>query len=473
MRRMGRNAVISAVVIVCLIFVSACGSNGGGNSGSSDGTAGNAGEKPQGSGSAGKGGPVTIKLTFTSGEISKEQIAEFEKANPGIKIQQVDADYNKLMTMVAAGSAPDIIRIYAATELPNYVMKGLAMDLTPRFAASSVFKEDDYLPVVNLYKYDTASGKQGIGDIYGFPKDWSQDFTLFYNKQIFQKAGIPLPSSTEPMTWTELLDLAKKLTKKQGDKVSQYGLVYYNGNTALNQDLLLLQLAQEGSSIYSDDFGKADLNKPEVKNLMNYWLDAVKSDVGPNPLNQDTTFSGDLFVNGSAAMMISGYWFTGLLRGDEKAKTHLNDFGMAPAPVMEGGTRMSPTGAAAGGIIYSKTKHPDEAWKVFEWFLGGKPADDRAKSGWGLPATKSRLALLPNTTEFDKSTLAFVNNELKYADKFIGYNPYISAQAAASLFDKHFSPVYFGKSTVDEAASKITNDMNVLIQEGKDVLGLQ
>lgn len=465
------------MIILSLMFVSACGTGNGGandagnapaNANANDGTA-----EPQAAEPSGKDGKVTVKLTFTAGEISKEQIAEFEKANPDIKIEQIDADYNKLMTMIAANDTPDIIRTFAATELPNYVMKGIAMDLTSRFDVSSVFKEDDFLPVVDLFRYDMDSGQQGIGSIYGFPKDWSQDFTLFYNKKIFEQEGIEPPSSSEPMTWTDLLALSKRLTKTEGDKVKQYGLVYYNGNTSLNQDLLLLQLAQQGNSIYSDDFSKADLNKPEVKELMNYWMDAVQSNLGPNPLNQDTTWAGDIFVNGNAAMMISGYWYTGLLRGNEKTKTHLDDYGMAPAPIMEGGERISPTGAACGGIIYSKTKHPEETWRVFEWFLGGKPADDRAKSGWGLPATRSKLDLLPNTTEFDKATLEFTKNELKYADKFIGYNPYISAQAAASLIDKHFAPVYFNKSTVDEATNKITTDMNVLIQEGKDVLGIQ
>jgi multiple sugar transport system substrate-binding protein len=418
-------------------------------------------------------GPVTVKISFYSGEISKEQIAEFEKENPGIKIEQIDADYNKLMAMMAAGNAPDIIRLYGATELPNFVIKGMAMDLSDRFKGSSVFKEDDFLPVVNLYKYDIKTGTQGVGRMYGFPKDWSQDFTIFYNKKIFDKEGIPYPSATEPMTWKQLIDLGKKLTKKEGDKVSQYGLVYYNGHTAANQDFLLLELAQMGKSIYSDDFGSSNWDTPEVKKILAQWADAVKSNIGPNPINQEATWGGNLFVNETAAMMITGYWYTGLLRGDEKAKTHLDDFGIAPAPIAEGGQRISPTGAATGAIIYSKTKHPDEAWKVFEWFLGGKPADDRAKSGWGLPSTKSKLELLPTETAFDKIALDFVNNEVKYAEKFIKYNPYIGAQAAGSLLDKHFAPVYFDKATVDEAVKNITKDMNLLIQEGKDIAGVK
>ncbi len=454
---------ITAIAIVSVLFAAGCS-----NAGTSE-QAGNDAKTSDGKSS----GKVTIKINFGDAELAKNLVAEFEKENPDIKLEQVPTDYNKLMAMIAAGNAPDIIRVIAATELPNYVIKGMALDLTPYFETSDVFKADDFLPAVNLYKYDMATGTQGTGPIYGFPKDWSQDFTLFYNKKIFEAAGIEPPDTAEPMTWQQLLDLAKKLTKKEGGKVSQYGLVYYNGHTAANQDLLLLQLAQTGKSIYSEDFSQADLTKPEVKELLHYWADAVKSNIGPNPVNQDPDWGGTSFINGKAAMMITGYWYTGLLRGDAKAKEHLDDFSMAPAPVMPGGTRMSPTGAAVGGIIYSKTQHPKEAWRVFEWFFGGKPADDRARSGWGLPATKSRLELMPNATNFDKASLEFTNNELKFADKFIGYNPYVSAQAAAAIFDKHFTPVYFGKDSVDSAADKMTKEMNILIQEGKDIAGAE
>ena len=55
---------------------------------------------------------------------------------------------------------------------------------------------------------------------------------------------------------------------------------------------------------------------------------------------------------------------------------------MIPAPIADGGTRVSPTGSATGAIINNATKHPEETWKVYEWFFGGKPAEDRAKSGW-------------------------------------------------------------------------------------------
>ena len=174
-----------------------------------------------------------------------------------------------------------------------------------------------------------------------------------------------------------------------------------------------------------------------------------------------------MFLADKLAILQSGYWFSGLLRGDEKAKTHLDDYMMIPAPIADGGTRVSPTGSATGAIINNATKHPNETWKVYEWFFGGKPAEDRAKSGWGVPAYKHLLAMIPQETAFDKQTYAVLQDELKYSGKFIEINPYLLNGDA--LLKKQLTPVYFGKATLDDAMNALNKDANKIIDEAKSV----
>lgn len=405
-------------------------------------------------------------------EFTPEMIAEFEKAHPNIKIETVAADYNKLMAMMAAGNGPDIIRTNL-TDLSGYVIKGMAYDLTDYFNKSAIFDTEDFLPIVDQFRYDTAKGKQGEGALYGFPKDWSPDYTLYYNKKMFEAAGVPLPSSTEAMTWDELAELAKKLTVRNGDKVTQYGLTYFNGNTAANQDLMNLQLLQTGSSAYGDDFKTADYAKPEVLTLLQFWSDAVNSGIGPNPKQQETDWGGQLFVDNKAAIIIAGYWFSGFLKGNELTKDRLSDFGVAPTPVMDKSNRISPTGFGTGAIIYSGTKHPDEAWAVYEWFFGDKPATERAIDGYGLPGTKKLMELLPQTSEFDKMNFDFVQNELQYNRGTLPNNPYLTYQAVNAVYEKYFTPVYFDKDTVEGAAQKMSEELNVLIREGMQLIDVE
>ena len=87
------------------------------------------------------------------------------------------------------------------------------------------------------------------------------------------------------------------------------------------------------------------------------------------------------FIDGQLAIAQYGYWFSSMLRSDPKTKDHLDDYMMLPAPVVDGGNRYSPVTGGTGAIILKQSKHPDEAFKFLEWYMAGKPADDRAKSG--------------------------------------------------------------------------------------------
>jgi len=463
---------IYPIVVLLLVFSLALAGCSGNNTSPEPGTGTNKeGTASEGGTQAGK--KVTIRIHLAEGEISKEQIESFEAEHPNIDLERVDTDFNKLMGQIAADSdtTPDIFRLMGASEFPFYASRGFALNLQPYFDRSDYFKADDLLDTTNIFRWDGQSS--GKGDIYGFPKDWAPDFNLFINKKLFEAAGIPIPSDKESLTWEQVMEYAAKLTVKEGDKVTQWGL--YDplaGGIGLNQDLMLAQLASLGQSLYTPDNNEIVLDSPEAKRIVQYWVDAVKKPVGPSSLNSDAANFIDLFSQNKLGMMIVGYWFSGLLRSNELTKSHLDDFIMLPAPVMSGGKRVEATRSGTGGIIYSKTKHPEEAWTVFEWFYGGKPADERAKSGWGLPGFKSKVELLPRETNFDKQTYAVITDDLKQLST-LPYNPYISATAFSTLLDKYMTPVYFDKDTVDGAIDKIAKEVKIQIRENKDIVGVK
>ena len=415
---------------------------------------------------------TTVTVGFNSGEFSKEQVDKFNKDHTDIKIKLIDISAaGKLQSLLASGNAPDIIRIYAASQLPSYINKGIAMNLQSYFDKSDAFSTGDFLPAADEFRYDSKTKLQGTGDLYGFVKDWSQDFTLWYNKKIFDQNNIPYPSPTEPMTWDDVYRLGKRMTVVEGGKVKQYGLGFYNSNMQANVDMLTLQAAQQGKSLWSDDFTTANFEDPAVKTLLQQYVDLVKANVGNNTINQDANFAGNTFNENKMAMFISGYWYSGMLRGAKKNPKDLETYGYAPAPVVAGGTRMDPTGAATGGIIFSGTKHVDAAWKVFEYLFGGSPADDRAKSGWGIPGFKSKMELMPQETAWDKEVLGIAKNELDYASPFLKYNPYLELTAVNTIIDKYMVPVYYGRDTLDNAAKQINQALNQAIQSGMQQAG--
>lgn len=456
------------LILSSALFLSACGNAKTATENNTDGGA-SASPSAQSTESNKNAEPVTIKVSLQDGEFTKDYIKEFETANPTIKIQREDVDTTKLAAQLATDEAPDIIRMSGVNELSSYVIRGIAMDLTKYIDTSTVINKDDFVPAVNVFRFD---GKvQGQGPIYGIPKDFSPDFSLWINKKLFANAGVAIPSETVPMTYNELFDLAKKLTIKDGNTITQYGLSL-GGKGEADLPFLMNYLLSKGVRLSTDDSGKIDFTKPEVKQALQFWVDGVKGDYGPNLVNQDKSgWAGEVFLADKLAMVQLGYWFSGVLRGDEKAKTHLDDYVMLPAPIADGGQRVSPTGGATGAIINKATKHPDEAWKVYEWFFGGKPAEDRAKSGWGLPAYKHLLPMIPQETAFDKQTYAVLQDELKYGDNFIEINPYLLN--GDTLLKKQLTPVYFGKATLDDAMIALTNDANKIIEEAISVVSIK
>lgn len=411
-------------------------------------------------------GPVTIRVALNKGEVSDDEVKEFQTNNPNIKIELEEFNAQKLAGQIATNDAPDIIRAQGAVDLTSYVVKGMAMDITPYLKKSDILKEDDFLPPVNLFRFD---GKvQGQGPLYGMPKDWSPDFTIFYNKTLFDAAGVKVPDANKPLTWNEVIDLGKKLTLKDGDKIKQYGLAL-GGKTQADLSSIMLYLASKGVKVFSDDMKTVDFTKPEVKEAVSLWVDAAKSNIGKNDINQDPApWGGDLFINNKAAMIMSGYWFSGIIRGDEKMKTHLGDYGMLPAPIVENGKRVSPTGAATGFIINKNSENPDQAWKVFEYIMGGTPAKNRASSGWGVPVLKSLLPLIPQQSDFDKRVYSQLQEEMKYSNIPLESNPFfLNGQV---LLDKYVTPVYFDKAKLEDALKDLTKNANLIIQESMNAV---
>ena len=195
-------------VLVAAIVVAACSpSTAPSDAGATSGSTSPAASTPAGSAAA---DAVTLNLWIFEGEeefLPKVKEA-FEASHPGttleITILPEEQYTTKLDTALAAGSPPDLAFMYD----PRYIKEGhmvpigdvltdRGVDLT-RFAEGplSSCTQDD-----KLYCIGTYTGA----------------LVLMYNKDLFDRAGVPYPSSTTPMTVDEYAALAKKLTVPNDD----------------------------------------------------------------------------------------------------------------------------------------------------------------------------------------------------------------------------------------------------------------
>lgn len=402
---------------------------------------------------------ATLTVMYGVGELSHDQVAAFERET-GITVTQLEYDATRLNAMLAAGIPPDFIRTQGAPEVPNLVARDLVLDLTSYFEKSDILNPQQLEPVNDVYRWDRATKTQGSGPRYGMAKDWSQDVMIWYNKKVFDKAGVPYPNATQPMTYDELLDVAKRITVQQGDRVAVYGLDAAWG--FIMQGHLLQMLAQKGETLFSPDFTEARFNTPEVRAIFKWYVDWAQAHIGPSPLNPEAAGSEVLFTAGRLGMVLYGYWFGGSVISAPK---EIQDAaGFAPAPQW-GPTRISACMAGTGAWIPKNSRHPDEAWKFMEYFMGQGPAKDRAQSGWGLPAIKPLAGDLPQTLPYQKQAVQTQRAETPYL-KILPFSPYANYNGIEALITKYIEPVMRGQETLDAACDQLNIAVNKLLQQG-------
>ncbi|MFF1253768.1 ABC transporter substrate-binding protein [Pseudarthrobacter sp. NPDC058329] len=414
-----------------------------------------------GGGGAAAGEKTTITVMTGAQDLTAELIADFESKNPDIKINHIANDPARLNTMLAAGNPPDIA-VGGAVGSANVNARGLATDLTPFLEKSSVLKEDDLQPVNDSFRWD---GKQsGKGPLYGIVKDWSQDNTLWYNTALFDKAGVPHLSETEAVSYDELLKTAKKLTVKEGGTNAVHGLGLEWGWSLYGP--MTAMIKQQGGELYNDDLTKIDFTSPEAQRAFKWYVDFAQAGVGPtslNPLPDAADFS--TFAAERMAITQDGYWFGGNFSGADALKT----VKMAPAPVM-GNTRVAPTYSGQGWWMPEKAKNKDAAWKLMEYFLGGEPAETRAKSGWGLPALKSLMEKLPQELPYQKNAYTVVQSELKHSSP-LPDSPYIQTDLVNTTIDKYLQQAIKNELSVEKACAALTDELNNALAQGKEQIG--
>lgn len=400
----------------------------------------------------------TLTIMYNKGEFSDLQVKAFESAHSGVTVKRLEYDPVALSAMLSAGRSPDVVRTTGLT-IPTYIGRGVVEDLTDRFKTSKVLQTGDLLAVNDLYRWDGKA--QGRGPIYGMVKDWSQDGTLWYNKLLFDKAKLPYPNATTPMSYDEMLAIAKKLTVKKGGHTLTYGL---SAPTWSVVGELLQGMAQQGVSLFSADFTTADFTTPAALKVLKFWADYGQSGVGDSFINPATDAT---FFSGNCGMTLLGYWYHGnIVANNPKLLPHV---GFAPAPQL-GTKRISACQSGTGGFLSSQSKNKDLAWQWFEWFFGGQPAVDRATSGWGLPGLKHLFNQIPHTTSFDQAVYKVVQSDLPY-QQIVHLSPYISQDALQAALTKYLTPVMKGQGSLNQAAKDLTAEVNKTLKQGKSLIG--
>lgn len=291
-----------------------------------------------------------------------KQIAGFKASHPNIdvKFEPVVGDYlQKLQPMIASKTEPDLFYLDASVA-PEFMDKGVVEPI------------DDYLKKhdIKLSDYEDAAVKafQWKDKTYGLAKDYNT-LALFYNKEMFEKAGIANP----PKNWDELKADAAKLTK---DGVT--GL-------SISAELPRYQpfLIQAGGSVYSD--GKATLTKAENATAIDFfYTELMKKDkVAAIPKTLGKDWAGDAFADSKAAMVVEGSW----LIPHMAQKAPNVKYGIAELPVKDGAKPSNMIFTVAYALS-KNSKHKDDAVELMKYLTGKEGQKVTVEGGLALPTIK-------------------------------------------------------------------------------------
>jgi multiple sugar transport system substrate-binding protein len=396
------------------------------------------------------GPPVTIEYSIWGdpAEINSQKavVEGFTAANPDITVNVTvsdwDAYWDKLQTGLAGGAAPDVFAMDGPLG-PDYQSRDVLLDLTPYIDAEGydLGQLDD-----NAVKDFTT--KDGV--VFGLPRDLNV-IALFYNKDMFDAAGIPYPDDT--WTWDKLVEVGKQLTvdKDGNGTVDQWGI--YTETTDM-ENAWSSFVWQAGGDILTEDGTKSALDRPESAAGIQFLQDLIwKDKVIPDPAIFAET--GDAFEQGVAAMEINGSW---LVPTHEAAGLN---FGIAPLPAGPAGkaTSVNPTGA----VIYANTKAPEASWLLAKYLASPEAQEKIMALKASVPVNKEILATT-YPSSFDGAqvfadSLAFAR--LKPA--FVGYNEFntiLQTELDANVFNA-------ANKTAAEAIATVNEELNGILAAGQ------
>ena len=265
--------------------------------------------------------PDTVKVSFKQSTDNSVKVMDtyladikkqFEKAHPGKKVELVpikapDSEYyTKLQQMLRSPkTAPDLV--YEDTFLINSdITSGYLKPLDPYLA-----KWPDWNRFIDTAK---AAAKGEDGKTYGVP-DGTDTRGLWFNKDIFDKAG--LPADWQPRTWDDVLTAARTIKKKVPGVIP---LNAYTGKpvgeaaTMQTFEMLLYGTGDGGTDpLYDKNSKKWIAGGKGFEDALSFVETVYEEKLGPDVSdaldpNVMTRVRGEWLPQGKLAIALDGSW---------------------------------------------------------------------------------------------------------------------------------------------------------------------
>ncbi len=249
-------------------------------------------------------GTVTIKIAIESNsnmaDIEK-LTPEFEKLNPGIKVDYDSLNENNERALVETDVTTHANEFNAVMisnyETPIWAKNGWLENLTPALTADASYDVNDLIKPIR----DALSYKSGL---YGVPF-YGESSMVYYRKSLFKAAGLTMPLHP---TWKQVAADAAKL------KTSSTAGICLRGQNGWGENLAALDtVINTGGGSWFNTKWEPQFTNPATSAAVNFYVNLVRKSGEPGASQDGFTQCEALYGEGKAAMWYDATVAAGLI----------------------------------------------------------------------------------------------------------------------------------------------------------------
>ncbi|MEZ4770352.1 MAG: sugar ABC transporter substrate-binding protein [Caldilineales bacterium] len=364
-------------------------------------------------------------------------VAAFEEANPDVKVElryvPDDGDYRRRLAADLSANVPPDIMLLNYRRIADFAANGALEPLDGYLEASQKLSMADlYEPAVKAFQYNDQQ--------WCIPQNISS-LVVYYNKSLFDAAGVPYPSND--WTWDDFLNAGLALTKDvDSDGVTdQYGA---------GIDPILYRLApfiwQMGGELVDDPANPTQLvlDSPTALAAFQWFVDLqTKHHIVPDAPAEAAESSESRFLNGTLGMFFDSR------RGTPTFRTITGfDWDVAPLP---NGSQPASIMHSDGYCMAAASKAKQAAWQLIE-FANSQPGQElMVTTGRTVPSMRvvaeSDAFLEPANPPANSQVWVDVVPTLRQVPTMPGW---VAIEDAASA---EIERAFYGQVSVEEAAA--------------------
>lgn len=334
---------------------------------------------PEGSAGGGEGGEVTLEMVESltnpaRTELLKTMLADFESANPGIKVNLISppteqAD-QKIQQMLQSGSGVDVLEVRDLTVGP-FTNNNWLYDM-----ASAT---DSWAGFENLTAQAQAVAKTADGNSWYIPYGF-YGLSLFYRTDMVADAGFDGP----PKTWDDIVEQAAKIQDPSNNK---YGYAFRGGQNSNGQLLSILQAYNidnlDTTNAFKLTSGETIFSSPESLTAVDKYIELFKTGSPESSISWGYPEMVQGFTNGSTAFLLQDPEVIAAVRDSSLTE---DQWSVAPNVLGPTGKAAWPMATAGWGVAQA-SEHHEEAVKLVQ-FLSEDASTTFAKENSVVPILK-------------------------------------------------------------------------------------